>query len=104
MDRWREPDPPHVESSFESLLAQRFERHIVPQRWETFPAKTGCRLARLRSSVVQMRRSLQGTAPEERRRSCPMAQVRIMFWKDIPYGVRASDGTSKPVSRQLPSE
>ena|SRR5213593_241380 len=32
-----------------------------------------------------------------------MAQVRIMYWKDIPYGVRAKDGSGQ-VSRQLPEE
>jgi len=32
-----------------------------------------------------------------------MAQVRIMYWKDIPYGVRASDEGGR-VSRQLPPE
>jgi len=31
-----------------------------------------------------------------------MAQVRIMYWRDIPYGVRASDGSGGRVSRQLP--
>jgi len=30
-----------------------------------------------------------------------MSQVRIMYWKDIPYGVRASDEGGR-VSRQLP--
>jgi hypothetical protein len=30
-----------------------------------------------------------------------MAQVRIMHWKEIPYGVRASDG-GRQVTRQLP--
>ncbi len=30
-----------------------------------------------------------------------MAQVRIMYWKSIPYGVRASEGAER-VSRQLP--
>lgn len=30
-----------------------------------------------------------------------MAQVRIMYWKEIPYGVRASDAGGR-VSRQLP--
>jgi len=33
-----------------------------------------------------------------------MAQVRIMYWKDIPYGVRASDDSGGRVSRQLPPE
>jgi hypothetical protein len=33
-----------------------------------------------------------------------MAQVRIMYWKEIPYGVRASDETGERVSRQLPPE
>jgi Virulence factor len=33
-----------------------------------------------------------------------MAQVRIMYWKDIPYGVRASDEAGARVSRQLPPE
>ena len=32
-----------------------------------------------------------------------MAQVRIMYWKTIPYGVRASDADGR-VSRQLPPE
>ena len=32
-----------------------------------------------------------------------MAQVRIMYWKDIPYGVRAEDEGGR-VSRQLPPE
>jgi len=32
-----------------------------------------------------------------------MALVRIMYWKDIPYGVRASDEGGR-VSRQLPRE
>lgn len=32
-----------------------------------------------------------------------MAQVRIMHWKEIPYGVRASDEGGR-VSRQLPAE
>jgi uncharacterized protein (DUF1501 family) len=31
-----------------------------------------------------------------------MAQVRIMYWKEIPYGVRASDAGGR-VSRQLPA-
>lgn len=31
-----------------------------------------------------------------------MAQVRIMYWKDIPYGVRASDESGGRASRQLP--
>ena len=31
-----------------------------------------------------------------------MAQIRIMYWKGIPYGVRASDETGARVSRQLP--
>ncbi len=30
-----------------------------------------------------------------------MAQVRIMYWKDIPYGVRAKDEDGQ-VTRQLP--
>jgi uncharacterized protein (DUF1501 family) len=30
-----------------------------------------------------------------------MAQVRIMYWKDIPYGVRAKDEGGQ-VTRQLP--
>jgi len=33
-----------------------------------------------------------------------MAQVRVMFWKDIPYGVRASDESGGRASRQLPPE
>jgi len=33
-----------------------------------------------------------------------MAQVRIMYWKDIPYGVRATDEAGARVSRQLPPE
>src|SRR5262245_20852830 len=32
-----------------------------------------------------------------------MAQVRIMYWKDIPYGVRAEDEGGR-VSRHLPTE
>ena len=32
-----------------------------------------------------------------------MAHVRIMYWKDIPYGVRAEDEGGR-VSRQLPPE
>jgi len=32
-----------------------------------------------------------------------MAQVRIMYWKMIPYGVRASDADGR-ASRQLPPE
>ncbi len=32
-----------------------------------------------------------------------MALVRIMYWKDIPYGVRATDEGGR-VSRQLPLE
>ena len=32
-----------------------------------------------------------------------MAKVQIMYWKDIPYAVRASDGKGR-VSRQLPRE
>ncbi len=32
-----------------------------------------------------------------------MAQVKIMYWKDIPCGVRASD-TNGQVTRQLPEE
>jgi len=31
-----------------------------------------------------------------------MAQVRIMFWKDIPYAVRATEGQTR-ASRQLPA-
>ncbi len=31
-----------------------------------------------------------------------MAQVRIMYWKEIPCGVRASDAGGR-VSRQLPA-
>ena len=30
-----------------------------------------------------------------------MAQVKIMYWKEIPYGVRANDG-ARQVTRQLP--
>ncbi|MFQ5407321.1 MAG: virulence factor [Anaerolineales bacterium] len=30
-----------------------------------------------------------------------MASVRIMFWKDIPYGVRAFDEGGNRVTRQL---
>jgi Virulence factor len=30
-----------------------------------------------------------------------MAQVRIMYWKEIPYAVRATDGAER-ASRQLP--
>jgi len=30
-----------------------------------------------------------------------MAQVRIMYWKDIPYAVRCTDGSDR-ASRQLP--
>ncbi len=33
-----------------------------------------------------------------------MAQVRIMYWKDIPYGVRATDESGARVSRSLPPE
>jgi cvfA/B/C family virulence factor len=33
-----------------------------------------------------------------------MAQVRIMYWKEIPCGVRATDETGARVSRQLPPE
>jgi Virulence factor len=32
-----------------------------------------------------------------------MAQVKIMYWKEIPYAVRATDGTDR-ASRQLPNE
>jgi ferric-dicitrate binding protein FerR (iron transport regulator) len=32
-----------------------------------------------------------------------MARVRIMYWKEIPYGVRAQDDTGQ-VTRQLPPE
>ena len=32
-----------------------------------------------------------------------MTQVRIVYWKDIPYGVRAADEGGR-VSRQLPPE
>jgi len=32
-----------------------------------------------------------------------MAQVRVMYWKEIPYAVRATDDAGQ-VSRQLPSE
>ena len=32
-----------------------------------------------------------------------MAKVQIMYWKDIPYAVRATDDASR-VSRQLPHE
>jgi hypothetical protein len=31
-----------------------------------------------------------------------MAQVRIMYWKDIPYAVRATEGQNR-ASRQLPA-
>lgn len=31
-----------------------------------------------------------------------MAQVKVMYWKEIPYGVRASDG-ARQVTRQLPA-
>ena len=50
-------------------------------------------LARMRRSVVEMPAGDPG----------PMTQVRIMYWKDIPYGVRASDEAGR-VSRQLPPE
>lgn len=30
-----------------------------------------------------------------------MAEVRLLFWKDVPCGVRAKDG-DRQVSRQLP--
>jgi hypothetical protein len=33
-----------------------------------------------------------------------MAMVRILYWRDIPYGVRASDDDGGRVSRQLPAE
>ncbi|MBI3177700.1 MAG: virulence factor [Chloroflexi bacterium] len=32
-----------------------------------------------------------------------MAKVQIMYWKDIPYAVRATDDTGR-ASRQLPRE
>ena len=32
-----------------------------------------------------------------------MARVRIMYWKEIPYGVRAQDDSGQ-VTRQLPAE
>ncbi len=32
-----------------------------------------------------------------------MAKVQIMYWKDIPYAVRATDDTGR-ASRQLPHE
>jgi hypothetical protein len=32
-----------------------------------------------------------------------MARVRIMYWKEIPYGVRAQDDDGQ-VTRQLPAE
>ncbi|HEU4400477.1 MAG TPA: virulence factor [Candidatus Polarisedimenticolia bacterium] len=32
-----------------------------------------------------------------------MAQVRIMYWKESPYAVRASEGNER-ASRQLPTE
>jgi hypothetical protein len=32
-----------------------------------------------------------------------MARVRIMYWKEIPYGVRAQDDSGQ-VTRQLPPE
>lgn len=32
-----------------------------------------------------------------------MAQVRILYWKNIPYGVRGTDENGQ-VSRQLPEE
>jgi len=32
-----------------------------------------------------------------------MARVRIMYWKEIPYGVRAQDDSGQ-VTRQLPVE
>ncbi len=32
-----------------------------------------------------------------------MAKVQILYWKDIPYGVRARDENG-PVTRQLPRE
>lgn len=31
-----------------------------------------------------------------------MAEYRILYWKDIPYGVRATDGDRR-ATRQLPS-
>ncbi len=32
-----------------------------------------------------------------------MAQVRVMFWKEIPYAVRATDAAGR-ASRQLPPQ
>jgi Virulence factor len=32
-----------------------------------------------------------------------MAQVRVMYWKEIPYAVRASEGSER-ASRSLPQE
>ena len=32
-----------------------------------------------------------------------MAQVRVMYWKEIPYAVRATAGSER-ASRQLPGE
>lgn len=32
-----------------------------------------------------------------------MAQVRVMYWKEIPYAVRATEGSER-ASRQLPAE
>ena len=32
-----------------------------------------------------------------------MARVKVMYWKEIPYGVRAQD-ESGPVTRPLPNE
>ncbi len=32
-----------------------------------------------------------------------MAEYQIMYWKDIPYAVRAYEGTTR-VSKQLPSD
>lgn len=31
-----------------------------------------------------------------------MAQIRIMYWKEIPYGVRTLDASGR-ISRQLPA-
>src|SRR2546426_11865428 len=55
------------------------------------------------SIVMLFRRWRHGTfvAACPRRGRRPMSQVRIMYWKDIPYGVRASDEGGR-VSRQLP--
>src|SRR5688572_5614247 len=44
---------------------------------------------------------LSSAPPNPYGSSSDMAQVRIMYWKEIPYGVRASDASGR-VSRQLP--